>query len=210
MPKGAKPGTNNGGGPKTAEGQERAIANLQPSEASVVHGGYAWLRSGVAPWCDQCPARSLCPEYRAGDRCRPMEIAYEGMVVQVMGMPHIEPHHEPLVREYSRHVCGLEIVDRWLALEGLVLPGDEGEQARVHQLLVARDRMSTRMESLANNLLLTPAAAVRSKLSNVVQPLQMMLEVFAEVEQTELARREAEAAATVDGEFELQMEGDEP
>jgi len=47
---GARPGTNNGGGPKTPEGRARALANLDPL-ASVKHGAY--LRP-QAPCCDTC------------------------------------------------------------------------------------------------------------------------------------------------------------
>lgn len=93
---GARPGSNNGGGPKTAEGRARALANLDPL-ASVKHGVFLRPR---APRCDTCELASECSGAKPGGTCEP-EAVRRQIVADVMALPHIREEDRPEVEQYA-------------------------------------------------------------------------------------------------------------
>ena len=93
---GARPGTNNGGGPKTPEGKARARANLNP-QAGVRHGLYCKPR---APRCDTCPGAGDCSGYTPGGTCNPADVQ-AALVAEVMALPHIREGDRPQVEQYA-------------------------------------------------------------------------------------------------------------
>ena len=93
---GARPGTNNGGGPKTPEGRARALANLDPL-ASVKHGAY--LRP-QAPCCDTCELAGECSGAKPSGTCDPEDVRRQ-IVAEVMALPHIREEDRPEVELYA-------------------------------------------------------------------------------------------------------------
>ena len=93
---GARPGSNNGGGPKTAEGRARALANLDPL-ASVKHGVFLRPR---APRCDTCELAGECSGAKPGGTCEP-EAVRRQIVADVMALPHLHEEDRPEVEQYA-------------------------------------------------------------------------------------------------------------
>lgn len=93
---GARPGTNNGGGPKTPEGRARALANLDHL-ASVKHGAYL---STPAPRCDTCELAGECSGRTPGGTCDPEDVRRQ-IVAEVMALPHIREEDRPEVEQYA-------------------------------------------------------------------------------------------------------------
>lgn len=114
---GARPGTNNGGGPKTPEGRARALANLDPL-ASVKHGAY--LRP-QAPCCDTCELASDCSGYKPGGTCDPENVRRQ-IVADVMALPHIREEDRPEVEQYARLLLREIMPHLWPATYGLRTP----------------------------------------------------------------------------------------
>ena len=104
---GARPGSNNGGGPKTAEGRARALDNLDPL-ASVKHGLFMRPR---APQCDTCELASECSEARPGGTCEP-EAVRRQIVADVMALPYIREEDRPEVEAYA--TLALRQIMPWL------------------------------------------------------------------------------------------------
>lgn len=114
---GARPGTNNGGGPKTPEGKARALANLDP-QASVKHG--LFMRP-PAPRCDTCELASECNGAKPGGTCEP-EAVRRQIVADVMALPHLHEEDRPEVERYA--LLALREIMPWLwpATYGLRTP----------------------------------------------------------------------------------------
>lgn len=93
---GARPGTNNGGGPKTPEGKARARANLDPL-ASVKHGMFL---STPAPSCDTCELAGECSGRTPGGTCDPEDVRRQ-IVADTMALPHIREEDRPEVEQYA-------------------------------------------------------------------------------------------------------------
>jgi len=94
---GARPGSNNNGGPKTPKGRARALANLDRL-AAVKHGIY--LRR-QAPQCDECEWAAKCSGYKPGGTCDPQDVI-AATVAEVMAAAHIREDEGPHVGLYAR------------------------------------------------------------------------------------------------------------
>lgn len=114
---GARKGSNNNGGPKTAEGRARALANLDPL-ASVKHG--LFLRPRV-PRCDTCELASECSGAKPGGTCEP-EAVRRQVVADVMALPHIHEEDRPEVEQYARLLLREIMPHLWPATYGLRTP----------------------------------------------------------------------------------------
>ena len=114
---GARPGTNNGGGPKTPEGKARARANLDPL-ASVKHGMFL---STPAPSCDTCELAGECSGRTPGGTCDPEDVRRQ-IVAEVMALPHIREEDRPEVEQYARLLLREIMPHLWPATYGLRTP----------------------------------------------------------------------------------------
>jgi len=200
-PRGCPPGTNRGGGPKTPDGMERALANLQGgAERLQTHGANSYWRRTLAPPCRKCLGASQCEEYEDGEVCRIALRAQAKVEEEVKALDHIKPLHHPLVRDYAKLVIVLDICDVYLEYAGLfVVSGEPGhELIDVQPVVASRDRFEAAMWKAADKLLLTPAAEAQM---NAKRARTQMGNQLAWAFQ-ELAKMQAGEAAVQEGEFE--------
>lgn len=114
---GARPGSNNRGGPRTAAGKARALANLNP-QAGVKHGLYCQAR---APRCDTCKLAGECSGAKPGGTCEP-EAVRQQIVADVMALPFIREEERPEAEEYARLALRWYMPWLWPAVYSLRTP----------------------------------------------------------------------------------------
>lgn len=202
---GCPPGSNRGGGPKTAEGLEKVKANFTypPEEAPLKHQGHRFLGRALAPSCGQCIVRQECEEFREGGTCVLAERAQEELLASLLALPHILPQDEFLCREYAKWATFCAIVDRYLSATSPFLPGSAQGFIDAQPILKQRSSATSLLTRLASELGLTPAA--RKRLSTDVDrgPVAELVQAFAAVAKEDAARK----AAVVDAEFEAEDQG---
>jgi len=155
-------GDGRGYGGLTAEQQ---LANrCAQSTTPTTHGTHRWLRRGLAPPCDSCLVHQTygCEAHAEGATCRLAEESAEALTEQVLALPHVDacgPAVKVLALEWARVVVGLQILDGWLSCVGQMTW--DGKTLGVQPAMMARLKLSSRMEALARELGLTPAAQHR-------------------------------------------------
>lgn len=160
---GAPPGSNRGGGPKTAAGLARC------AEAAMTRGGlYVAWRDRVLPACTRCPQREECHDCDLGERCPQMARAMDAIYDDVMEAGHITILSEPLVREYAYCVAMLERVDIQIAAEGMFQRDmKQPSGSKPSGLMDLRMRVAGRVDRGAAELGLTPSSQARAGMKAV-------------------------------------------
>ncbi len=148
---------------------EQHAANVAIREANLhgpTHGAHRWLRRGLAPPCDTCLVHQThgCAAFAEGATCRLAEDAQASLTEQVLALPHVDacgPAVRVLAVEWARLVVALQILDGWLSCVGPMTW--DGKRLDVQPAMTARLRLSTRVEALARELGITPAAQHRMR-----------------------------------------------
>lgn len=142
--------------------------------ARVTHGGYRYLRTGIAPGCNVCifGFAGECERYEKGaKRCALIEEMTEDLIREIMALDHIKDEDVILVEELARNKTFLWIVDKWLsrvgpfkveALKKRILEG----QPILKQRWVAANTMTR----LADQLGLSPTSRARLGLDKGPEP----------------------------------------
>lgn len=186
------------GGPHTPLGQKTSAKNLAKGPDKLVkHGAYRWINKTLAPNCDNCICRDLCDKYTPGANCAHAEAAYQETYDSVMALPHVSPHHHPIVRDYAKMVVALEIIDRYLTVIGMFVEKENGD-FEVSGLIGQRDKWSTKVQALANDLGLSPAAESRLRLNREAGHMAELAKAFAELDR----ETDNETTTAIEGEFE--------
>lgn len=196
--RGARPGDNNGGGPKTEEGLQRISEAAKV--ASTKHGLWRMVETGMVPGCDLCGMIDLCDRYRMGAPCAQAAEALEEVLSAVMAQEHVEEISRPLAREYAKIVVMVEVTDKHLQIHGPFKGTDDSLQPS--GLMDLRMRLSSRMQDLAKELMLTPVAQQKAKRLSSQGNLGQMLLMLDELQQQDDQRRQQQDQMTMDGEFE--------
>lgn len=169
--RGSPKGENQGGGPKTPAGLERAKANLQPW-APTTHGLFTWTTRGIGPPCDKCPMAGECDRYSKGGRCVVAAEKLQAIVAQIMAEPHIQDSDLPQVVEYARCVVGLDIASLHLDQTGPYLPGAEAGLLDVQPAQNWRLKLAALQLKYADALGLSPAARLKLKIGAGADPVK--------------------------------------
>ena len=199
MPKGAKRGTNNGGGPKSEEGLAAIAAAA--SVSSTRHGVYRMMSTGMVPGCDRCLVAQLCEEFSEGGVCVQAARATDEIMTRVMAAEHITELSRDQVRVYAKMMVLLEIIEKHLVVDGMFRGDDQGHNLTPAPLLDVWQRVSANALGYAKELGLTPATQSRLKLHRADGPMQQMLTLFAELEQETRERNEREEQLVIEGDF---------
>lgn len=162
---GAPRGENQGGGPKTPEGRDRALANLHPDpRAATVHGAHTFLTRSICPPCRLCVARGDCEGFRPGDATCQLAEAYQAdTAAAIMDLPQIQVEDRPLVLEFSKVATALSIIDRYIAHASPLLPGTDDGVLEAQPVMKTRASLSNQLVKLADVLGLSPAARMKLK-----------------------------------------------
>ena len=192
--RGAEPGSNRGGGPKTAEGKQTALANLQPDSA-MTHGIYAYLARGTMPRCERCELSEECPyaddeELNPTGRCVIMQLVYDEQMAAMDGTEHLQgqPAYKLVMELRARLAATMVKINLQLGEIGLFRRTKDGLQAQ--SLLELQMKVMGRIIDVSKVLALTPQSAFQMKL-----PFGDGLSAI------EVAMREAERDV-IEGEFE--------
>jgi len=161
-----------GGGPQTAEGWQTALANLhgEPETAALTHQGRRWMNRALAPSCNHCADRERCEAYAEGGTCRLAEEQQAELIERIMALPQIRPEHEALVRAYVRDAVLVEILARYIGATSPLLPGADRGYLELQPALNDYGKAVSRMQKLAAELGLTPAARARLGLGQDGRP----------------------------------------
>jgi P27 family predicted phage terminase small subunit len=131
----------------------------------------------------------------------------EQVEAEIMGLKHIKPEDRFVVADFAVTATGLRIADEYIAAQGPFTVDEEGEVAVREAILDLRHRLSASLMRQADALGLTPQARARLKLADGQGGRGGLASLLLEAEQIQAARRAAEEEATVEGDFELQVEG---
>ena len=154
----------------------------------------------MAPACDRCVGRATCDLYQAGGTCVIAEQYQADLLAALECEVEITPALRPVALEYCRLACALAIAQVFLAQAGPFLPGYENGYIEAQPIMQRRDGWSSRLQSLANDLGLTPAAKHRMKANERTHAGDILAAALAEVKRGEPVR---------EGEFEPISEGQE-
>ena len=198
---GCPPGSNRGGGPKTADGKAAVAANLRvpAGEAALTHGVKA--RPGIIMACDRCAVKGTCESVVPGGYC-PQELAYlQDRRQAVLSLAHLDaaldrPALEVLLWQEVRILRAA----RYLAEVGELLPGAESGYAEYQPLAKELPKLVASWRSTLQALGVTPAARRALEDKGEGGPGAVLAGLVAEVRKAEAA----EKAATLEGDFEAQ------
>jgi hypothetical protein len=187
-------------GTGNAPGSREALdAHRRPEAARLSHQAERFLGRAIAPSCDHCLANETCEAFRPGGTCLLAEARQAEVLDAVMAEAQITPALEPLALEYAKTATAVQIIDTYLAHGSPFLPGAPA-YIEPQPVMTMRTKLSSRMQSLAAELGLTPAA--KARLARDGEQNAAM---------TELARAMAQikgqadpAAPPVDGDFEAE------
>jgi phage terminase small subunit len=146
-------------GPKTEAGIRKVTQNLK-RESVLKSGGFAFLKSGLAPGCSRCIFDREC-EYFAPEAkfCR-AAVEFEGRLEeQIMNLPQIQEIDRMLVKRLCRNYGFLYITDKWLSKASPFLLEDK--QFDFQPILKTRAIYERLIIHLCNALGLTPDARSR-------------------------------------------------
>lgn len=102
-------------GPRTEEGIRKVTQNLK-RESVLKSGGFAFLKSGLAPGCQSCILSDECEYYSPEAKiCRSVMVFESQLEEQIMCLPQIQEIDRILVKRLCRNYGFLYITDKWLA-----------------------------------------------------------------------------------------------
>lgn len=102
-------------GPKTKEGIRKVTLNLK-RESVLKSGGFAFLKSGLAPGCQSCIFSHECEHYSPEAKiCRSVVEFESQLEEQIMCLPQIQEIDRILVKRLCRNYGFLYITDKWLS-----------------------------------------------------------------------------------------------
>ncbi|MDO9231660.1 MAG: hypothetical protein Q7U36_04265 [bacterium] len=102
-------------GPKTEEGIKKVTQNLN-RESVLKSGGFAFLKSGLAPGCQSCIFSQECEYYSPEAKiCRSVLKFENELEEQIMVLPQIQEIDRILVKRLCRNYAFLYITDKWLS-----------------------------------------------------------------------------------------------
>jgi len=165
-------------------------------EAALTHQAHRWLSRGLAPSCGQCIAKNDCEQFREGGTCILAETAQAEVLAAVQAEVEVTPAALPVAREYAKAAIGLQVIDTYLAHGSPFLPGAP-QYLEPQPVVKWRSTLSSRLQSLAAELGLTPAARARLKTDPDRGPAGALAALLVEVRKAE----EKERAATVEADF---------
>ena len=174
--------------------------NGRPELARLSHQTRRWLERSMSPCCDRCVGRATCDLYQAGGTCVIAEQYQADLLAALECEVEITPALRPVATEYARIATALAIAQVFLAQAGPFLPGAENGYIEGQPILQRRDGWSSRLQSLANDLGLTPAAKHRMRANEKTTAGDILAAALAEAKRGEPVR---------EGEFEPIPEGQE-
>lgn len=149
------------------DGPARSLEALErhrrPDLAGLTHQGDRWMKHAMAPACDRCMARGDCGQYQQGGTCVLAEAYQADVMAALEAEVDVTPALRPLAEQYAHLATAVKIVDLWIARSSPFLPGAEGGYLEGQPIMAQRDKWVSRMQALANDLGLTPAAKHRMK-----------------------------------------------
>lgn len=102
-------------GEKSPEGIKKVTRNLS-RESVLKSGGFAFLKSGLAPGCQSCIFSQECEHYAPEAKiCRSMVEFESQLEAQIMDLPQMQEIDRILVKRLCRNYGFLYITDKWLA-----------------------------------------------------------------------------------------------
>jgi len=192
--RGAEPGSNRGGGPKTDEGRQTALENLRP-DGAMTHGIYAYLSRGTMPRCDRCDVADDCPyadneELNPTGRCVIMQLVYDEQKQVLQNTEHLQgqPAYSIVMDLLARLVATMAKINLQLGHTGLFRETEKGPEAQ--SLLELQLKVGSKIVELCKMLGLTPQSV-----------FQLRLHLGDGLSAIEAAMRDAERDV-IEGEFE--------
>ena len=161
-------------GPKTEEGIRKVTQNLK-RESVLKSGGFAFLKSGLAPNCSSCIFSQECEYYSPEAKiCRSVLKFESELEDQIMALPQMQEIDRILVKRLCRNYAFLYITDKWLAKASPFLL--ENNQFDFQPILKTRAVYERLIIHFCNALGLTPDARSRIGL-NVAQTFSLAKEL---------------------------------
>lgn len=104
-------------------GEERKLANLQPSDAPIRHGVHA--RMGVYMRCDKCPLGEQCEDRKPGEICPHEQQYVERRTAELYRVEWIDPVIDgPTVKYAVWLEIRMERAARYIAMHGEIHDGE--------------------------------------------------------------------------------------
>ena len=133
--------------------------------ARVTHGGYRYLRVGIAPGCNVCIFGSAgeCEGYEPeAKECALIEEMTGSLIEEIMALDHVKDEDVLVVEELARAKTFLWIVDKWLSRVGPFKAEALKKQILEGQpILKQRWVAANSMVRIADQLGLSPSARAR-------------------------------------------------
>lgn len=161
-------------GQKTPEGIRKVTQNLS-RESVLKSGGFAFLKSGLAPGCQSCIFSHECEYYSPEAKiCRSVLKFENELEDQIMALPQMQEIDRILVKRLCRNYAFLYITDKWLAKASPFLL--ENNQFDFQPILKTRAVYERLIIHFCSVLGLTPDARSRIGL-NVAQTFSLAKEL---------------------------------
>lgn len=149
-------------GPKTQEGRERSLANLnQYRKEKPAHGVYTFISSGLLPPCSKCAVRMDCKAFTPEGNCTILPAIREERKRKLLELPYLQPQDEALVELLLDQYTVLDLISLFVAKQG---PLVKDSKAGLWQWQPVMDRQSQAVRMVAdllNQLGVGPAARKR-------------------------------------------------
>lgn len=127
----------------------------------LTHQGFRWLLNGLFPDCRMCVHAKVCPKYEPEpvNGCGIYRPLMEHRVRQILRLPWVKPYDIDTVRNYSKNITFLDVIDSYVEAVGGPL-GVNGQVLPVlNKIRWTVENAATRQ---ADKLLLTPAARAQA------------------------------------------------
>jgi hypothetical protein len=161
-------------GKKSPEGIRKVTQNLN-RESVLKSGGFAFLKSGLAPGCQSCIFSQECEYYSPEAKiCRSVLKFENELEEQIMALPQMQEIDRILVKRLVRNYGFLYITDKWLSKTSPFLL--ENNQFDFQPILKTRAVYERLVIHFCNALGLTPDARSRIGL-NVAQTFSLAKEL---------------------------------
>ena len=144
-------------------------------ESVLKSGGFAFLKSGLAPGCQSCIFSQECEDYSPEAKiCRSVLKFENELEDQIMALPQMQEIDRILVKRLCRNYAFLYITDKWLSKASPFLLEDK--QFDFQPILKTRAVYERLVIHFCNALGLTPDARSRIGL-NVAQTYSLAKEL---------------------------------
>jgi hypothetical protein len=160
----------------------------------------------LAQPCARCHFAGRCDRFEEGATCVVAREYQAELEAELMGLEHVREQDALVVHNLSVTATGLRIVDEYIAAVGPFRVDEEGNVSLQTALTDWREKLSRSLVQMADALGLTPRARAQLKLGGAGGVAGGLAALLIEAERIEGERRKAEAANTVEGQFELEME----